>query len=110
MPKNLHYLTDRLPKPNYMIEMRDHYKNNTMKEEAPSYSGTYNLNSGSLPKISGIPRINPVINRKVVKTKIVHMNINPIIERAADRDYQKYKRSPIRHHQSRNISLPPLLK
>ena len=120
MPKNLHYLTDRLPKPNYMIEMRNSFKNNTLKDEPPVYSGGYSLNAGSLPKISHIGgdsrggRVGGgggggLVGRKVVKTKIVHMNINPIVERP-EHEYQRYKRSPIRQHQPRNISLPPLLK
>lgn len=90
-----------------MIEMRKSHKNNTLKDESVIYAGTYGLNSGSLPKISGLNRVTP-ITRKVVKTKIVHMNINPIMERPIENEYQRYKRSPIKQHQPRNVSLPPL--
>lgn len=51
-------------------------------------------------------RVNP-INRKVVKTKIVSMNINPVLERHADYEPPRYKRSPIKQP-ARNISLPPI--
>lgn len=46
-------------------------------------------------------------NRKVVKTKIVSMNINPVLERHAEYEPPRYKRSPLRQA-VRNVSLPPI--
>ena len=45
--------------------------------------------------------------RKVIKTKIVSMNINPLISKPYELEQPRYKRSPIKHP-NRNTSLPPI--
>lgn len=56
--------------------MHSQYKNLTLKDDPPV------VYPSSLPKVSAINRVNPInLNRRVVKTKIVSMNINPLVER-----------------------------
>ena len=59
IPKNLHYLTDKLPRPNYGNES-EHYSNYTMgnspgrPREKRNTTGNKSISKGSLPKLSQI--------------------------------------------------------
>lgn len=52
LPKKLHYLTDRLPKPNY-DNFSDNDKGSSLKN-SPSLNKDRNLSKGSLPRINHI--------------------------------------------------------
>ena len=63
------------------------------------------LHSDNLPRVH-LSKVYQV-PRHVVKTKILSMNINPVVSRVQEVEYPRYKRTPIKHS-NRNISLPPI--
>jgi hypothetical protein len=75
IPKNLHYLTDKLPKPNYGNES-EHNSNYTMASspsrprEKRATAGNRSISKGSLPKLSQILKVgNPSLLDKRRKNK-----------------------------------------
>jgi NIMA (never in mitosis gene a)-related kinase len=70
LPKKLHYLTDRLPKPNY-DNLSEGDKGSSMKN-SPSISKDRNLSKGSLPRINHIllPGLNYVKGDRNRKKKL----------------------------------------
>jgi hypothetical protein len=70
LPKKLHYLTDRLPKPNY-DNLSENNKGSSMKN-SPSITKDRNLSKGSLPRINHIllPGLNYVKGDRNRKKKL----------------------------------------
>ena len=70
LPKKLHYLTDRLPKPNY-DNFSENDKGSSLKN-SPSLNKDRNMSKGSLPRINHIlqPGLNYVKGDRNRKKKI----------------------------------------
>lgn len=111
MPKNLHYLTDRLPKPNYMREMDNLDRTSFKAPTSPDKPSTLGIYGGNLPKLDGNNR--SAAHRR--HTRDYHPPQKQVYENPVSIQIHKlynvksYKNPTVLHKPSgRNISLPPI--
>lgn len=71
IPKKLHYLTDRLPKPNY-DKLSDDKATNSLKNSSSIQHKQRNLSKDSLPKLNQIlqPGLNYIKGDRSKKKKV----------------------------------------
>jgi hypothetical protein len=72
LPKKLHYLTDRLPKPNYDNYSENDKGSSSLKNSPSMHQKERNLSKGSLPRLNQIlqPGLNYVKGDRNRKKKI----------------------------------------
>lgn len=112
MPKNLHYLTDRLPRPNYMRELDSVDRTNFKTPTSPDKPSTLPVHAGNLPKLESNSR--SAAHRRITRDYHPPQH-KPTIENPVSIQIHKlynvksYKNPAVLHKPSgRNISLPPI--